>query len=108
MTQTQPDATRHDAPDSFRGIVKSLRRSRTRVWCPTHRLQAVVQCTGIRQLEESAVYDCILECGCTRTVQLAVNRTPSGKEKLTRRKAEKREFKETQELLDAMRSAGTL
>jgi hypothetical protein len=106
MTQTQ---IRHDVPDTFRDALESFRRTRVRFYCATHgNVQAVASVSSIEQLSESAEYQVALACGCTRTVSLAVNRTPSGKDKLTRQKAEKREFAERQTLLAAMKSAGTL
>ena len=101
----------HTACETCSGFVSSCTRKKIRVLCPVcEELRAIAKCTRIlAEREGSVVYRVVLDvCGHERTMEVAVSRTPSGKKKLSEEKERAKVFREHQELLDQMNSAGTL
>jgi len=105
QTPTQAEATRHDAPDTFRGAVGHFERTRARFYCPTCKtMQTVKSVSGITQAPEHAIYETVLECGHSRNIGINVQRTKA----VTKAMEEKRQAKERDELLSDMADARLL
>lgn len=90
------------APDSRRGILTQWQRQRAKFFCTVcQTMQSVQSVDGIIQAPDHATYtNCVLECGHSRDIGVSVQRTAS----ITKAMEEK----ERVELLDQMKSAGTL
>ena len=76
--------TPHFTPETRRGFQERCERQKLRVFCgECQALRAIAECTGIRnEKANSSTYSVILEsCGHQRSVTIAVEFTPSQKEK---------------------------
>jgi hypothetical protein len=71
------------APETTRGFEERAARQGLRVWCgECQELRAIAECTGLTETQNSSTYAVILEiCGHQRSVTLAVEFTPSRKNK---------------------------